>query len=55
MVSIPSYTKLVAETQEQAVKTLEAGFELAGRVLELQKKYALGVAGLFTASPAAKS
>jgi hypothetical protein len=46
------YARLVAETQQQAVRTLEAGFEFAARVLELQKQYALGIAGLVvSASP----
>jgi hypothetical protein len=45
-----SYTKFVAETQQQAMKTLESGFEFAARVLELQKQYALGIAGLVAAA-----
>jgi hypothetical protein len=50
MVTSPSYAKLVSETQEQAVKTLESGFEFASRLLELQKRYTLGVAGLVVAA-----
>jgi hypothetical protein len=54
MISAP-YAKLVAETQQQTIKTVESGFEFAARVLELQKKYALGVANLVVAAtPAAR-
>jgi hypothetical protein len=49
MISAP-YAKLVAETQEQTIKTVESGFEFASRVLELQKKYTLGVANLIVAA-----
>jgi hypothetical protein len=45
-----SYASFVAETQQQAVKTLESGFEFAARLLELQKQYTLGVAGLIVAA-----
>jgi hypothetical protein len=55
VISSAPYAKLVAETQQQAVKTVESGFEFAARLLDLQKKYVLGVAGLLTAaSPTAK-
>jgi hypothetical protein len=49
MISAP-YAKLVAETQQQTIKTFESGFEFAARMLELQKKYALGVANLVVAA-----
>jgi hypothetical protein len=49
MISAP-YAKLVADTQRQTIKTVESGFEFAARVLELQKKYALGVANLVVAA-----
>ena len=44
------YAKLVAETQQEAIKTAEAGFDFAARVLELQKQYTLGIAGLIAAA-----
>ena len=44
------YAELVADTQQQTIKTVESGFEFAARVLELQKKYALGVANLVVAA-----
>jgi hypothetical protein len=50
MIGTAPYAKLVAETQQQAVKTLESGFEFASKVLDLQKKYVLGVAGLIVAA-----
>jgi hypothetical protein len=50
MVSTAPYAKLAAETQQQAVKTLESGFEFASKILDLQKKYVLGVAGLIVAA-----
>ena len=49
MTSAP-YAKLVADTQQQAIKTAEAGFDFAARVLELQKQYTLGLAGLLAAA-----
>jgi hypothetical protein len=49
MISAP-YAKLVAETQQQTIKTVESGFEFAARMLELQKKYALGFASLVAAA-----
>ena len=54
MINTGPYAKLVVETQQQAVKTAEAGFDFAARVLELQKQYTLGIAGLVVAAtPAA--
>jgi hypothetical protein len=50
MITSGSYTKLVSETQQQAVETVESGFEFAARLLELQKQYTLGVAGLIVAA-----
>jgi hypothetical protein len=50
MITNVSYADLVAETQQQAVKTLESGFDFAARLLELQKEYTLGVAGLIAAA-----
>jgi hypothetical protein len=50
MITSGSYSNLVAETQQQAVKTVESGFEFAARLLELQKQYTLGVAGLIVAA-----
>jgi hypothetical protein len=50
MVSTAPYGRLVAETQQQAVKTLESGFDFASKVLDLQKKYVLGFAGLIVAA-----
>ena len=50
MTTTAPYAKLVAETQQQAVKTVESGFEFAARALELQKKYVLGIAGLIVAA-----
>jgi hypothetical protein len=44
------YAKLIAQTQQQTVKTIESGFEFAARMLELQKQYVLGVAGLVRAA-----
>jgi hypothetical protein len=49
MISAP-YAKLVAESQQQTIKAVESGFEFAAGLLELQKKYALGVANLIVAS-----
>jgi hypothetical protein len=40
------YAELVADTQQQTIKAIESGFEFASRVLELQKQYVLGVAGV---------
>jgi hypothetical protein len=55
MITTGPYAKLVAETQQQAVKTVESGFDFAARVLELQKQYTLGIAGLVAAAtPAAQ-
>jgi hypothetical protein len=49
------YNQLVAETQQQAIRTAEAGFDFAARMLELQKQYTLGIASLVAAAtPAAK-
>jgi hypothetical protein len=50
LISTPAYARLAAETQQQAVKTLESGFEFASKILDLQKKYVLGVAGLIVAA-----
>jgi hypothetical protein len=50
MITSGSYANLVAETQQQAVKTVESGFEFATRLLELQKQYTLGVASLIVAA-----
>jgi hypothetical protein len=50
MFSTAPYARLVADTQQQAVKTLESGFDFAAKVLDLQKKYVLGVAGLIAAA-----
>jgi hypothetical protein len=50
MVSTAPSAKLVAETQQQAIKTLESGFDFATKILDLQKKYVLGVAGLIVAA-----
>jgi hypothetical protein len=56
MISTAPYARLVAETQQQAVKTLESGFDFATKILDLQKKYVLGVAGLIVAAtPSAPS
>ena len=56
MISTHPYAKLVAETQQQAVKTVESGFDFAARLLELQKQYTLGIAGLVAAAtPTSKS
>ena len=49
MISAP-YAKLVADTQQQTITTVESGFDFAARVLELQKKYALGFANLVVAA-----
>jgi hypothetical protein len=49
------YARLVVETQQQTIKAIESGFEFASRVLELQKQYVLGVAGVvLSATPTAK-
>jgi hypothetical protein len=37
-------TEFVAEAQQQAIKAIEATFELAERVLEAQKQYVLRLA-----------
>ena len=50
MTTTAPYPKLIAETQQQAIKAAEAGFDFAARVLELQKQYTLGVAGLIAAA-----
>jgi hypothetical protein len=50
MITTAPYAKLAAETQQQAVKTLESGFDFAARVLELQRQYTLGLAGLIVAA-----
>ena len=50
MISTTPYAKLVAETQQQTVTAVESGFEFAARVLELQKHYVLGLAGLIAAA-----
>jgi hypothetical protein len=50
MTTTAPYAKLVAETQQQAIKAAEAGFDFAARVLELQRQYTLGVAGLVAAA-----
>jgi hypothetical protein len=54
MITNASYAKVTAETQQQAIKTVESGFDFAARVLELQKQYALGIAGLIVATPSAE-
>ena len=46
MATTTSYAKLAAEAQEQTVKAIELTFDFAGRLLELQKQYALGLAAL---------
>jgi hypothetical protein len=48
------YAKIVADTQEQALKAVESGFDFAAHVLELQKRYTLGIAGLIAATPSAR-
>jgi hypothetical protein len=48
--SSAQYANLVAETQQQAVKATEAGFDFVARVLDLQKQYTLGVASLILAA-----
>jgi hypothetical protein len=50
MATSAPYAKLVAQTQQQTVKTIESGFEFAARMLELQKQYVLGVAGVVLAT-----
>jgi hypothetical protein len=50
MVSTAPYAKLVADTQQQAVKTIESGFDFASKILDLQKKYVLGVTGVISAT-----
>jgi hypothetical protein len=50
MVNPAPYARLLADTQQQAVKTLESGFDFASKILDLQKKYVLGVAGLIVAA-----
>ena len=50
MTTTAQYAKLVAETQQQAVKAVESGFDFAAHVLELQKQYTLGIAGLIVAA-----
>ena len=50
MTSTAPYAKLVAETQQEAVKALESGFDFASKVLELQRKYVLGVADVIVAA-----
>jgi len=55
MIDSSTYTKVVAETQQQTIKAVESGFEFAARVLDLQKKYTLGVANLIaSATPPAQ-
>jgi hypothetical protein len=49
MITSTPYANLVAETRQQAIKAVESGFDFAARVLELQKQYTLGVAGLVAA------
>jgi hypothetical protein len=44
------YAKIVADAQQQALKTVESGFDFAAHVLELQKQYTLGIAGLVSAA-----
>ena len=54
MTTTAQYAKLVAETQQQAVKAVESGFDFAARVLELQKQYTLGIAAIIAeATPSA--
>jgi hypothetical protein len=50
MITTAPYAKLFAETQQQAVNAVESGFDFAARVLELQKQYTLGIAGLVAAA-----
>jgi hypothetical protein len=50
MASSNPYAKVIAETQQQAVKAVESGFDFAAHVLELQKQYTLGIAGLIVAA-----
>jgi hypothetical protein len=50
MASSNPYSKVIAETQQQAVKAVESGFDFAAHVLELQKQYTLGIAGLIVAA-----
>jgi hypothetical protein len=50
MTNSAPYAKLFMETQQQAIKAAEAGFDFAARVLELQKQYTLGIAGLIAAA-----
>ncbi len=50
MITTGPYAKLVAETQQQAVKTVESGFDFAARMRELQKQYTRGIAGLVVAA-----
>ena len=49
MATTAPYNQLVAETQQQAIKAAEAGFDFAARMLELQKQYTLGIATLVAA------
>ena len=44
------YAKIVVDAQQQALKTVESGFDFAAHVLELQKQYTLGIAGLVAAA-----
>ncbi len=39
-----TYAEFISQVQEQTVKAIENGFDLASKVLELQKQYALRVA-----------
>jgi hypothetical protein len=39
-----TYADVVTQVQEQTVKAIESGFDLAAKMLELQKQYALRIA-----------
>jgi hypothetical protein len=41
-----TYAQLAAAAQEQTLKAIESSFDVAARLLELQKQFALGLAGL---------
>jgi hypothetical protein len=55
MATTAPYQKLVAQTQQQSIKAIESGFEFVASVLELQKQYVLGLAGIVgSATPSAR-
>ena len=53
--TVPNFTEFVSQAQKQATASIEAGFDFAERVLELQKGYTLKIAeilGNATKAPA---